>query len=71
MLKLKLEEVIADEIFEVLQELINRAKENKEPIIISYIAPLLVKYGQALIEAKPKQKRSSPLLGKKYLRQFK
>ena len=70
MLNLEIEHAIAEEVFEILQELINRAKENGDYNVIAYIAPILVKYGQAYINAKPGPKKRNRLLSKEFVRKY-
>lgn len=69
-LKIQLEESVADEIFCLLQEIIDYSKEKKDITIIKYVAPILIVYGEALIEAKPGKKRQQPLLDLKRMRKY-
>ncbi len=52
--KLEIEEGICEEIFEVLQELINRAKANHDDVVLCYVVPLLQAFGESLIKEKKK-----------------
>lgn len=51
---LELDESVADDIFEIFQELISRAKENHDDTVLSYSAPIFIAFGKALIQAKKK-----------------
>lgn len=68
MIKLLLPEPVADDVFDILNELVARAKEDGNHTIISYVAPIMVLYSKALIDAKPKQ-RKRPLIKSKGMRQ--
>ncbi len=69
-MQLEIEDHIAEELFELLQELINRAKENGETVVISYVAPLLVMYGKAYIAALDMPKSRKKLLSTKFVRKY-
>ena len=55
-LKIELEDTDADDVFEILQELVNRAKEAQDDVVLVFIIPRLMRYGEALINAKRKAK---------------
>lgn len=52
MLTLKISEALGDELFEILQEIINRAKCNRDDTVMLYVTPILMEYGESLIKAK-------------------
>lgn len=60
-MKLTLDEETADEIFEIFQELIYRAKENGDTSVLLYVGPINLKYCRALIEAKGQKKKKYTL----------
>lgn len=62
MLTLKISEDDADNIFEILHALLDRAKENGDAVVLSYAAPVIVAFGTALINAKGKPKHRNTLL---------
>jgi diacylglycerol kinase len=53
---LNLPEEIADSVFEVLEEIMRRAKDAGDDAVAIYVGPIFLAYGQALAKAKPKRR---------------
>jgi len=68
--KVRIEEQLADDLFQLLGELVDRAKENRDDIVMKYVAELQIQLGHELVRAKGGKNRKYTLPNVKNLRQL-